>query len=125
MNIGEKIAMKFFEKGGVHFRSEKFHCKFSAGATGLRRNRNEIFRKRGGEGGSKAVRKFSGNSSVLGETGFPYPLHTKNPITWNLTLCGFHTHLKVHRGWVTLAISNLTRRRKAEATQEGAIRPPT
>ena len=35
------------------------------------KNRNEIFRKRGG-GGSKAVRKFSGNSFDSGETGFPY-----------------------------------------------------
>ena len=29
---------KNFKKGGGgHFRSEKFHCKFSAGATGLRK----------------------------------------------------------------------------------------
>ena len=43
MNFRKKLR-----KGGGHFRSEKFHCKFSAGATGLRKNRNIFFRKRGG-----------------------------------------------------------------------------
>ena len=45
------ISRKTSKKGGGHFRSEKFHCKFSAGATGLRKNRNEFFRKRGRGGG--------------------------------------------------------------------------
>ena len=36
------------------------------------KNRNIFSRKRGGEGGSKAVRKFSGNSSISEKTGFPY-----------------------------------------------------
>ena len=53
---------KNFKKGGGgHFRSEKFICKFSAGATSLRKNRNIIFRKRGGggaKGRSEIFRKF-------------------------------------------------------------------
>ena len=48
----------------LDFRSEKFHCKFGAGATCLQ--------KRGGGGGSKAAWKFSENSSVLVRGGFPY-----------------------------------------------------
>ena len=64
------ISRKTSKKGGGgHFRSEKFHCKFSAGATGLRKKLQWNFPKKGrGGGGAKAVRKFSGNSS----TGFPY-----------------------------------------------------
>ena len=49
MNFRKK---KNFEKGGGdHFRSEKFHCKFSAGATSLRKKSQYIFQKRGGWGG--------------------------------------------------------------------------
>ena len=63
--------------GGGHFRSKKFHCNFfyirngNFGHEYWGKNRNEIFRKRGAGGGSKAVRKFSGNSFESGDTGFP------------------------------------------------------
>ena len=57
MNFRKK---NFKKGGGGPFQFEKFHCKFSA--TGLR--------KRGG-GGSKAVRNFFENSSILVRTGFP------------------------------------------------------
>ena len=43
MNFRKKLR-----KGGGHIRSEKFHCKFSAGATCLRKKSQYIFRKRGG-----------------------------------------------------------------------------
>ena len=65
MNFRKKLR-----KGGGHFRSEKFHCKFSAGATSLRKKSQYFSQKRGG-GGSKAVRKFSINSSISETTGFP------------------------------------------------------
>ena len=39
---------KNLKKGGGHFRSEKFHCKFGARASGLRKKSQCIFRKRGG-----------------------------------------------------------------------------
>ena len=61
---------KLRKGGGRHFRSEKLHCKFSAGATGLRKKSQYCFPKKG-RGGSGAVRKFSGNSSVFVCTGFP------------------------------------------------------
>ena len=38
----------------------------------LKKNRNIFFRKRGRGGGSEAVQKFSGNSSIFEKTGFPY-----------------------------------------------------
>ena len=66
MNFRKKLR----KGGGGHFRSEKFHCKFSAGATGLRKKLQYFFPKKG-RGGSKAVWKFSEN---LAETGFPYIL---------------------------------------------------
>ena len=66
------IFWKNVKKGGGHFRSEKFRCKFGAVWSGLEKNRNIFFRKRGGGGRSRAVRKFSGNSSLLGNIGFPY-----------------------------------------------------
>ena len=51
-----------FEKGGGHFRSEKFHCKFGAVWSGLQKKLLYIFRKRGGggvvKGRSKNFRKF-------------------------------------------------------------------
>ena len=55
MNFRKKLR-----KGGGHFRSEKFHCKFSAGATGLRKKSQYIFRKRGGgvKGRLEIFRKF-------------------------------------------------------------------
>ena len=62
------ISRKTSKKGGGHFRSEKFHCKFSAGATGLRKKSQWNFPKKGR---SKAVRKFSRNSSISETTGFP------------------------------------------------------
>ena len=42
---------KKLRKEGGHFRSEKFHFKFSAGATGLRKKIAIYFPKRGGGGG--------------------------------------------------------------------------
>ena len=42
MNFRKKLR-----KGGGHFRSEKFHCKFSAGATGLRKKSQYFFPKKG------------------------------------------------------------------------------
>ena len=68
-NFGHEFPEKASKRGG-HFRSEKFHCKFSAGATGLRKKLQYFFPKKG-RGGSGAVRKFSRNSSVLVDTGFP------------------------------------------------------
>ena len=49
--------------GGDHFRSEKFHCKFSASATGLRKKLQYFFPKkgRGGvKGCSEIFRKLIG-----------------------------------------------------------------
>ena len=61
-NFGHAFPEKTSKRGGGHFRSENFHCKFSAGATRLRKKSQYFFRKRVGVGkGSKAVRKFSGN----------------------------------------------------------------
>ena len=43
------IFRKNFKKGGGgHFRSEKFHCKFGAVWSGLRKKSQYILRKRGG-----------------------------------------------------------------------------
>ena len=55
MNFRKKI-----EKGGGHFRSEKFHCKFSAGETGLRRKSQYFYPKkgRGRGGGQRPFRNF-------------------------------------------------------------------
>ena len=54
MNFRKKLR-----KGGGHFRSEKFHCKFSAGATSLRKKSQYFFRKRGGGGGQRPFGNFS------------------------------------------------------------------
>ena len=70
-NFGMNFRKKLRKGGGGHFRSEKFHCKFSAGATGLRKKSQYFFPKKGRRGGAEAVGKLSGNSSVLVETGFP------------------------------------------------------
>ena len=52
---------------GGHFRSKKLHCKFCADITG-----NFVHELPGkGGGGSKGVRSFSENSSILGNTGLP------------------------------------------------------
>ena len=51
---------------GGHFRSKKLHCKFCADITG-----NFVHEVPGKGGGSKVVRSFSENSSILGNTGLP------------------------------------------------------
>ena len=62
---------KNFKKGGgVISDLKNFIANLVPAQPVCGKNRNEIFRKRGG-GGSKAVRKFSGNSFESGETGFP------------------------------------------------------
>ena len=55
MNFRKKLR-----KGGGHFRSEKFHCKFSAGATGLWKKSQYFFPKkgRGGWGGQGPFGNF-------------------------------------------------------------------
>ena len=70
MNFREKFR-KGGGGGGGHFRSEKFFWKFSASATDLRKKLQHFFPKKGRGGGSEAVRKFSGNSSILVYRGFP------------------------------------------------------
>ena len=54
---------KTFKKRGGPFQSEKFHCKFGAGATGLRKKLQYIFQKngqggKGVKGCSEIFRKF-------------------------------------------------------------------
>ena len=61
---------KNFQKGGVISDLKNLIANLVPAQPLCGKNRNEFFRKRGG-GGSKAVWKFSGNSSVLVETGFP------------------------------------------------------
>ena len=62
-----------------HFRYETFHCKVGGGVAGLRRNCNIFSEKGWGGRGSKAVWKFSENSSVLASGGFPkaFPTQTE------------------------------------------------
>ena len=62
---------------GEHFRSKEFHYKFGRTRSfvlNFREKKNCIMfsRKRGGGGGSKAVRSFSENSSILEKTGLSY-----------------------------------------------------
>ena len=64
---------------------KKFCCKFGAVWSGLRKKSQYIFRKRGG-GGSKAVRKFSENTSVLPSGGFPNTITEDNTITQDNTV---------------------------------------
>ena len=68
------IAIFFaLEKAILVMNFRKKLRKFSAGATGLRKKSQYFFSEKGAGGGrSGAVRKCSGNSSVLVYTGFPY-----------------------------------------------------
>ena len=71
-NFGHEFPEKLQKGGGVISDLKNFIANLVPAQPVCGKNRNEIFRKRGGEaGGSKAVRKFSGNSSILVETGFP------------------------------------------------------
>ena len=69
------LVMNFRKKGGGgHFRSEKFHCKFSAGATGLRKKSQYIFQKwGGGEGGQRPFRNFPEIHPFLKRRASPRP----------------------------------------------------
>ena len=69
------IFRKNFKKRGGQFRSEKFHCKFGASATGLQKKIAIYFWKKGRweMGGSKAVQKFSKNSSISEKKKKAYP----------------------------------------------------
>ena len=64
------IFRKNVKKGGGHFRSEKFHCKFGAGATGLSwiSEKCNIFSEKRQGWGSTAVFK---NAFLLEKRGFP------------------------------------------------------
>ena len=96
------IFRKNVKKGGGHFRSEKFRCKFGAVWSGLEKNRNIFFPKRGG-----GQRSF-GNSSILMITGFP-KCHTeaknwKNVNCLKYLFCIQHVFIKAT---VTVAETHL------------------
>ena len=57
-NFGHDFPEKRQKGGGGHFRSENFHCKFGAVWSGLEKNRNIFFRKRGGGGGQRPFGNF-------------------------------------------------------------------
>ena len=71
-NFGHDFPEKR-QKGGVGVISDLKHFVANLVRFGpvWKKNWNIFFRKRGGGGGAKAVRKFSGNSSVLVYIGFP------------------------------------------------------
>ena len=69
------LVINFREKlrkgGGVISDLKNFVANLVLAQPVCGKNRNIFFRKRGGGGGSEAVRKFSGNSSIFEKTGFP------------------------------------------------------
>ena len=70
-NFGHEFPEKASKRGGwVISDLKNFIANLVLVQPVCGKNRNIFFRKRGG-GGSEAVRKFSGNSSVLVYTGFP------------------------------------------------------
>ena len=72
-NFGHEFPEKASKRGGVISDLKNFIANLVLVQPVCGKNRNIFFRKRGGGrgGGAGAVRKFSGNSSVLVCTGFP------------------------------------------------------
>ena len=57
-NIGHEFPEKASKRGGVISDLKNFVANFSASATGLRKNCNIFFRKRGGGGGQRPFGNF-------------------------------------------------------------------
>ena len=70
-NFGHDFPEKRQKRGGVISDLKNFVANLVRFGPVWKKNRN-IFFEKGAGGGSKAVRKFSGNSSVLVYIGFPY-----------------------------------------------------
>ena len=96
MNFRKKLR-----KGGGHFQSEKFRCKFSAGATSLQKNCNIFFPKRGG--GQRPFGNFSKNSSIFETTGIPKQyIYIIKFLLWYHSRCTVFDHYLKYTPYYTL-----------------------